>query len=72
MTCIGYIGLGLIGGSVARSVRKFHPDWKQVAYSRTPSTTESAISDGVIDAIRRDAPFHLVGTLDRSEKKRPR
>lgn len=49
MTCIGYIGLGLIGGSVARSVRKFHPDWKQVAYSRTPSTTESAISDGVID-----------------------
>jgi len=33
--------------------------------------THQEISGGVIDAIRRDAPFHLVGTLDRSEKKRP-
>ncbi|AGT31286.1 short-chain dehydrogenase [Geobacillus subterraneus] len=34
--------------------------------------THQEISGGVIDAIRRDAPFHLVGTLDQSEKKRPR
>ncbi|AUI36043.1 short-chain dehydrogenase [[Bacillus] caldolyticus] len=32
--------------------------------------THQEISSGVIDAIRRDAPFHLVGTLA-SEKKRP-
>ncbi|AMV10229.1 short-chain dehydrogenase [Geobacillus thermoleovorans] len=33
--------------------------------------THQEISGGVIDAIRRDAPFHLVGTLEPS-KKRPR
>ncbi|ALA71233.1 short-chain dehydrogenase [Geobacillus stearothermophilus 10] len=33
--------------------------------------THQEISGGVMDAIRRDAPFHLVGTLEPS-KKRPR
>ncbi|WMJ17863.1 short-chain dehydrogenase [Geobacillus proteiniphilus] len=33
--------------------------------------THQEISGGIIDAIRHDAPFHLVGTLEPS-KKRPR
>ena len=31
MTC-GFIGLGLIGGSIAKAIRKFYPDTIIVAY----------------------------------------
>ena len=27
MKTIGFIGLGLIGGSIAKAIRKFHPDY---------------------------------------------
>lgn len=46
---IGFIGLGLIGGSLARSIRKYHPDYRLSAFSRTESTVDNAIADGVID-----------------------
>ena len=49
MTCIGFIGLGLIGGSLARSIKKFHPDFHILAYSHTPSTLEQAFAAGAID-----------------------
>jgi len=49
MTTIGYIGLGLIGGSIARAIRKIHPDYRQAAYSRTRASVDEAIADGVID-----------------------
>ena len=26
--CIGFIGLGLIGGSIAKTLRKVHPEYK--------------------------------------------
>ena len=32
---IGFIGLGLIGGSIAKSLRRFHPDCVLYAYTRT-------------------------------------
>ena len=35
MTTIGFIGLGLIGGSIAKAIRKFHPDYHILAYDRT-------------------------------------
>ncbi|MCC6094770.1 MAG: prephenate dehydrogenase/arogenate dehydrogenase family protein, partial [Eubacterium sp.] len=57
MTCIGFIGLGLIGGSLARSIRKFHPDFRLVAYSHTPSTLIQAQEAGVIDdALEQNDP----------------
>ena len=33
-TTIGFIGLGLIGGSIAKAIRKFHPDY-QILFWRT-------------------------------------
>ena len=46
---IGFIGLGLIGGSVAKSIKRFHPQAKIFAYTRTESTLDQAVSDGIVD-----------------------
>lgn len=45
---IGFIGLGLIGGSIARAIRYFYPDAELIAHSRTRATVEQAVADGVI------------------------
>ena len=39
-TTIGFIGLGLIGGSIAKAIRKFHPDYQILAYNRTKEVLE--------------------------------
>ena len=56
---IGFIGLGLIGGSIAKSIRKFFPKYRIIAHSHTPATTEQALTDGLIDQIctERDPAF---------------
>ena len=51
---IGFIGLGLIGGSVAKSLKKVNPDIKIIAYNRTHSRSEAAFKDGIIDVIAND------------------
>ena len=33
---IGFIGLGLIGGSIAKRLKKVRPDLTVMAYMRTP------------------------------------
>lgn len=47
--CVGFIGLGLIGGSIAKALRRFHPQVKIYAYTRTEATLDQALSEGVID-----------------------
>ena len=46
---IGFIGLGLIGGSIARAVRHFYPEAEIIACSRTRASVEHAMSDGIVD-----------------------
>lgn len=46
---IGFIGLGLIGGSIARTLRRTSPDLRLIAYNRSRHVTEEAIAEGVID-----------------------
>lgn len=48
---IGFIGLGLIGGSIARAIRHFYPDTEIIACSRTRATVTQAVSDGVVNRI---------------------
>lgn len=48
---IGFIGLGLIGGSIAKGIRRSRPDVKLLAYMRTRSRLEQAMQDGIIDGI---------------------
>ena len=46
---IGFIGLGLIGGSIAKAIRRVHPDITLIAYNRTPEVLSRAVREGVID-----------------------
>lgn len=47
-TC-GFIGLGLIGGSIARALRASHPECYIMAYDLNQSALQLAVSDHVVD-----------------------
>lgn len=47
----GFIGLGLIGGSIARALKRSCPQVKIMAYMRTRSKLEQAKADGIVDVI---------------------
>lgn len=51
---IGFIGLGLIGGSVAKSVKRIFPDYKVVGYDTDKSALNQASDEGTIDVIASD------------------
>ena len=46
MKTIGFIGLGLIGGSIAKTIRKFHPDYHILAYAKHKETLAAALNCG--------------------------
>ena len=48
---IGFIGLGLIGGSIARGMKRACPDIQIMAYMRTRAKLEQAQRDGIVDVI---------------------
>lgn len=45
---IGFISLGLIGGSIAKTMRRIFPDYRIMAYNRSPEVLAEAIADGAI------------------------
>ena len=47
-TKIGFIGLGLIGGSVAKAIRKYYPDYNIIAFDKNRETLALAVQDGII------------------------
>ena len=46
----GFVGLGLIGGSMAKTLKKNQADCRIYAYTRTKVTTDAALSEGLIDS----------------------
>ena len=42
-TKIGFIGLGLIGGSVAKAIRKYYPDYNIIAFDKNRETLALAV-----------------------------
>jgi len=46
---ISFIGLGLIGGSIAKAIKKFHPTCTISAYAPTATTIKLALSENIID-----------------------
>ena len=47
----GFIGLGLIGGSIAKGLKLCEPDCRIMAYMRTRKNLEIARGEGVVDQI---------------------
>lgn len=45
---IGFIGLGHIGGSVAKTIHRIHPKIQMIAYDTCEETLRMALKDGVI------------------------
>lgn len=45
----GFIGLGLIGGSIAKALRQFYPSFRLIGYDAQSETTAKALKEGVLD-----------------------
>lgn len=58
-TSIGFIGLGLIGGSLAKAIRKKHPDYRLMAYDSNRETLARALRDNLIDISCEEKDIHL-------------
>ena len=52
---IGFVGLGLIGGSVAKSIKRVHPEITIVGYNRNQEVLKDAVRDGVVDIMSDDS-----------------
>lgn len=48
-TKIGFIGLGLIGGSIAKAIRLYYPDYTIVAFDKNKEALALATQESVID-----------------------
>ncbi len=46
---IGFIGLGLIGGSIAKAIRQAEPDYELIAYDIDEKAVMLAVKEGVIN-----------------------
>lgn len=57
---IGFIGLGLIGGSLAKAIRQYDPDYEIIAFDKSKETLAYATQESIIDvaATTIDDNFH--------------
>jgi len=56
----GFIGLGLIGGSIARAIRQQWPDAQIIAYNPSKDTLQEARQDGVVNYGNSDEDVQLI------------
>ena len=49
--CFGFVGLGLIGGSIAKAIRRVYPSATIIAYNRTFTVAQKAQAEGIADII---------------------
>lgn len=46
---VGFIGLGLIGGSIAKAIRRYYPEHELIAFDKSRETLALAVQEGTID-----------------------
>ncbi len=46
---VGFVGLGLIGGSIAKAIKAYHPQIQIMAYMRSTDTLIDAANEGTVD-----------------------
>lgn len=47
---IGFVGLGLIGGSIAKTIKRIFPDYHLTGFDSDEETLKAALSDGTLDS----------------------
>ena len=47
-TKIGFIGLGLIGGSIAKAIRQYYPDYELLAFDKNKETLALAVQENIL------------------------
>ena len=67
MKRIVIIGLGLIGGSIAKSLRKVYPDCNIVAVNRSIGSCDSALSEKVINEAYSELSGECLGSMENSD-----
>ena len=60
----GFIGLGLIGGSLARCLKKYNPQARISAYTRSEKTTTTALDLGIIDDVMTGPDDPMIRSCD--------
>jgi len=48
---VGFVGLGLMGGSIAKAIKEFHPEIQIMAYMRSTDTLIEAANEGTVDMV---------------------
>lgn len=48
---IGFIGLGLIGGSIAKAIRFYYPEYQLIAFDKNKEALTLSMQDGTIDVV---------------------
>lgn len=56
---VGFIGLGLIGGSIAKGLKRARPDIRIMAYMRSRRRLEQAHREGIVDVVLDGIDGHL-------------
>ena len=49
ITTIGFVGLGLIGGSIAKAIRRVHPEYNIIAFDADKDSLLAAMGDGTLN-----------------------
>ena len=45
---IGFVGLGLIGGSIAKAIRQYYPDFELLAFDKNKETLALAVQEQIV------------------------
>lgn len=61
---LGFIGFGLIGGSIAKGLKKKDPTLRIMAFSLNPSELEAAQEDGIVNVILEQAASPKIAECD--------
>jgi prephenate dehydrogenase len=60
---LGFVGLGLIGGSIAKAMRRVYPDFKIIGFNRSEAPRLAAVADGTCN-ITTDVVDQTFGECD--------
>ena len=64
LNTFGFIGLGLIGGSLAKALKQWKPECRIMAYTRSESTSSMAFKEHTIDIICKSPADLLFAACD--------